>query len=105
MAQKVRRDDTVLVTAGKNKGMRGKVRRSLPQEARVVVEGVNIIKRHRKAQPGVSQGGIIEQEAPIAVSNVMVVCPSCDKPTRISFRSLEDGRKVRQCKQCKQTID
>jgi len=104
MARKIRRDDTVLVIAGKSKGSRGKVRRSMPQRGRVVVEGMNIIKRHVRAQAGVRQAGIVEMEGPISVSNVMLVCTSCDQPTRVEFRFLEDGRKVRVCKKCHETI-
>ena len=100
MPSKIRRDDTVIVTAGKNKGTQGNVRRSIPDKNRVIVEGVNIIKRHLRNDPGLAQSGIVEQEAAIHVSNVQLICTECNEPTRVGFRSLEDGRKVRICKKC-----
>ena len=105
MPSKIRRDDTVIVTAGKNKGTQGNVRRSIPDKIRVIVEGVNIIKRHLRNDPGLAQSGIVEQEAAIHVSNVQLICTECNEPTRVGFRSLEDGRKVRICKKCNETID
>ncbi|MQG20879.1 MAG: 50S ribosomal protein L24 [SAR202 cluster bacterium] len=105
MPSKIRRDDTVIVTAGKNKGTQGNVRRSIPDKNRVIVEGVNIIKRHLRNDPGLAQSGIVEQEAAIHVSNVQLICTECNEPTRVGFRSLEDGRKVRICKKCNETID
>jgi len=102
---KIRRDDTVLVIAGKDKGKRGKVRRSLPKENRVVVDGVNIVKRHMRPRGTVRQAGIIEREAPIHVSNVMLICNKCNHPTRIGFRFLEDGTKTRVCRRCHEVID
>lgn len=105
MASKIRRDDQVVVTAGKNKGERGTVRRSIPAQKRIVIGGVNFIKRHLRTQPGLAQSGIVEQEAPIHVSNVKLICTECNEPTRVGFRFLEDGRKVRVCKKCNETID
>jgi len=105
MPSKIRRDDTVIVTAGKNKGAQGNVRRSIPDRNRVIVEGVNIIKRHLRNDPALAQSGIVEQEAAIHVSNVKLICTECNEPTRVGFRSLEDGRKVRVCKKCNETID
>ena len=96
----VKRDDTVMVIAGKDKGKTGKIRRAYPKESRVVVEGVNITKRHLKPRPGVTQGGIVEREAPIHVSNVMLVCGNCKRPTRTGHKFLEDGTKARVCKRC-----
>ncbi|MDI3298966.1 MAG: 50S ribosomal protein L24 [Bacillota bacterium] len=101
----LRKGDTVQVISGKDAGRRGKVLRVIPASRRVVVEGVNIAKKHRKPTPKVMQGGIIEQENPIDASNAMVVCPSCDRPTRVGHRILEDGRKVRVCKRCGEVID
>jgi len=101
---KIRTGDMVQVIAGKNRGMTGKVRRVIPRESRVIVEGVNIVKRHVRARPGVRQAGIIEMEAPIHISNVMLVCSRCNRPTRVGFRILEDGTKVRVCKHCGEEI-
>jgi large subunit ribosomal protein L24 len=96
---KVLRNDTVEVIAGKDKGKRGTVRQVLPKEGRVVVENINVYKRHIK-RGRARQTGIIEFEAPLQASNVMVVCPSCDKPTRVGYELTEDGNKIRHCKKC-----
>lgn len=101
----VRKDDNVIVLTGKDKGKKGKVLRALPQLGRVVVEGVNIVTRHRKATPTMPQGGKVKQEAPIHSSNVMIICPNCKKPTRASHKQLNDGKFVRACKQCGENID
>lgn len=101
----VRKNDTVLVIAGKDRGKKGKVRQALPKESRVVIEGVNVVKRHMKARGATRQAGIIEREAPIHVSNVMLLCTKCNRPTRIGFRFLEDGSKVRICRCCKEVIE
>lgn len=101
----VRRGDTVLVLTGKDRGKRGKVLRALPDRGRVIVEGVNVVKRHQKPTRQVMQGGIIEKEAPIHASNVMLVCPRCGSPTRVGRRRREDGRGVRVCKRCGEDID
>ncbi|MBE3591296.1 MAG: 50S ribosomal protein L24 [Firmicutes bacterium] len=102
----VRKGDTVVVISGKDRGKRGKVLRVLPREERVVVEGVNIVKRHTKPNPPkVMQGGIIEQEAPIHRSNVMVVCRSCGEPTRVGKAILEDGTRARKCRKCGEILD
>ncbi len=102
---KIRRNDTVLVICGKDRGKRGKVRRAVPKDERVVVEGLNMIKRHSRARRSARQAGIIELEAPMHVSNVMIVCAKCKKPTRVGFKFLEDGRKVRYCRTCEEPID
>ena len=102
---KVRKNDTVLVIAGKDKGKKGKVRFAYPKDERVVVEGVNFIKRHVRAAREVRQAGIIEREAPIHVSNVMLLCSKCNRPARVGFRFLQDGRKVRVCRSCGEVID
>ena len=105
MAAKVRKNDTVQVLAGRDKGKQGKVTRVIPKEDRVVIEGVNIRKRHTRARrPGV-QAGIVEFPAPLHVSNVAVVCAKCGKPTRVGFRVLSDGTKVRVCKHCDEVIE
>ena len=102
---KIRKNDTVIVIAGKDKGKKGTVRRALPEEDRVIVEGLNMIKRHSRAGRAARQAGIIELEAPIHVSNVMLLCEKCGKPTRIVFRSPPDGKKMRICKSCQEVID
>jgi len=100
----VRRDDTVIVIAGKDKGKVGRVLRVFPKRERVIVEGVNIVKKHVRARPPEVQGGIVEVEAPIHVSNVMVYCARCQKGVRVGKRILEDGSKVRYCKKCNEII-
>ena len=106
--QRIKSGDTVEVITGGNKGERGEVLRVNNKEGRVVVERVNIRKKHqRPMQAGRRQiqPGIIEFEAPVDASNVMLVCPQCDKATRVGFRIDEDGKKVRTCKKCGQDID
>ncbi|HEY4711343.1 MAG TPA: 50S ribosomal protein L24 [Dehalococcoidia bacterium] len=102
---KIRKNDAVIVIAGKDRGKRGKVRLVLPGKDRVIVEGLNMIKRHSRARKAARQAGIIELEAPIHVSNVMLVCEKCGAPTRVSFRFLADGKKVRICNSCQEVID
>ncbi len=98
MAARIRKGDTVVVISGAEKGRRGEVLRVLPRDGRAVVQGVNLAKRHTKPA-GVNQpGGIVEQEASIHLSNLMLIDGKTDKPTRIGFRVLEDGRKVRVAK-------
>lgn len=101
----VRKGDLVKVLAGKDKGKQGKVIRGIPKENRVVVEKINLVKRHQKPTQMNMEGGIITKEAPIHVSNVMLVCNACKKPTRVGHKFLEDGKKVRVCKHCGATID
>jgi large subunit ribosomal protein L24 len=102
---KIRRGDTVLVIAGKEKGKTGRVDRQLTRENRVVVEGVNFITRHVRARPGVRQSGRVQQEAPIHISNVMLICNKCGRPTRPGTTHLETGERVRTCNRCKEVID
>lgn len=102
---KIRKNDTVLVVSGKDRGKKGKVRLAYPKKERVLIEGVNFIKRHTRAMRQVRQAGIIEREAAIHVSNVMLLCSKCNHPTRIGFRFLDDGRKVRICRVCNEVID
>jgi large subunit ribosomal protein L24 len=101
---RVRREDTVLVITGRERGKTGVVRQVLPGKERIVIAGVNVVKRHMKPRAD-RPGGIIEREAPLHVSNVMVVCKSCKKPTRVAFRFRNDGRKVRYCRRCDQPLD
>ena len=102
---KIKKNDTVLIIAGKDKGKKGKVRFAYPRDGRLIVEGVNFIKKHSKAKGQVKQAGIIELEAPIQVSNVMLLCAKCNHPARVGYRALEDGRRVRFCHSCREVID
>jgi len=101
----IRKEDTVLVIAGKEKGKRGRVLSVMPSVDRLTIEKINIIRRHMKPSRKYSQGGIIEKEAPIHISNVMLLCPKCNKPTRIANMILESRKKVRSCKKCREVID
>jgi large subunit ribosomal protein L24 len=101
----VRRGDTVSVIAGRERGKRGKVLRVLPGAGRVLVEKLNMVKKHQRPTQKLRQGGIIERESPLALSNVLVVCGRCDKPARSGVKALADGRKVRVCKRCGEPID
>ncbi len=101
----VRSGDNVVVISGKDRGKRGKVLRVLPKVNRVVVEGVNVSKTHVRPNQKVLQGGIIDQESAVDASNVMLVCRSCHEPTRTGVQILDDGRRVRRCKRCGETID
>lgn len=102
---KIRKNDTVQVMVGKDRGKRGKVRFAYPKKNRVLVEGINFIKKHSRARGQVRQAGIIDLEAPIDVSDVMLLCEKCNRPTRVGFTFLEDGRKVRICRKCREVID
>ena len=101
----VRRGDTVAVIAGRERGKRGKVLRVLPEAGRVIIEKINLMKKHQRPTQKLRQGGIIEREGALALSNVLVVCPRCDKPSRLGVKILGDGRKVRTCRRCGESID
>ena len=101
----VKKDDLVMIIAGKDKGKSGKVLRVLPEKERVLVESINLIKRHTRPSQSNSEGGIIEKEAPIALSNVQLLCPGCNKPARTGLKVLEDGSKVRFCKKCNEIVN
>ena len=101
----IKKGDNVLVIAGKDKGKTGRVDRQLTSNDRIVVEGVNMITRHVKARPGVRQSGRIQQEASIHISNVMLICNKCSKPTRPHIMKLETGDRVRTCPKCLEVID
>ncbi len=105
MAAKVKRDDLVEVNTGKDRGKRAQVRLVMPTEHRVVLHGLNIVKKHRRQRSATEPSAIVEIEAPLHVSNVALVCPSCTKAVRVGFKRLEDGRKVRVCKGCGEAID
>jgi large subunit ribosomal protein L24 len=101
----IKKNDQVLVIAGKDRGVRARVLRVHPSEGKAIVERVNLIKRHTKPNPqrGI-QGGILDREAPIQVSNLMVICPACGKPSRLGRKRLDDGRGARVCKRCGETL-
>ncbi len=101
----IRKNDTVQVMIGKDRGKRGKVRFAYPKKNRVLVEGINFIKKHSRARGQVRQAGIIDMEVSIDVSNVMLLCGKCNRPTRVGFTFLEDGRKVRICRKCREVVD
>jgi len=102
----IKKNDNVVVTAGRDRGKRGRVLRVIPDKTRVVVEGVNFVKRHTRPNPQRNiKGGIVEREASLHLSNVQLVCPECSEPTRIGRRVLEDGRRVRFCRKCNGVVD
>lgn len=103
--QRVKREDTVFITRGKDRGRTGTVRIVIPKENRVIVSGINVVKRHMRPRGPQQPGGIIEREAPISLANVRPLCPSCNKPVRVGVRVLADGRKVRYCKKCDANFD
>ena len=106
LATPIRKNDNVVVTTGKDRGKRGRVMRVVPDKNRVIVEGVNVIKRHTKPNPQRNvKGGVVEREAALHASNVQLVCPECGKPTRIGKKILGDGRKVRICRKCEGVVD
>ena len=95
----IKKDDTVVVITGKDKGQRGKVLKVIPKEGKVVVEKINMVSRHTRPRKQGEEGGIIQKEAPLYACKVMRVCPKCDKPTRVAYE-IKDGKKVRVCKHC-----
>jgi large subunit ribosomal protein L24 len=97
---KIRKGDRVQVLTGKDRGKTGTVTRAYPERGRVIVDGVNIAKKHQKPTSQTNTGGIIDKEMPIAVANVAILCGSCGKPTRIGYRFESDGTKVRICRKC-----
>ncbi len=102
---RIRQEDTVQVIAGKDKGKRGKVQRVMRKEGLVFVEGTNVVKKHVRPRPNVRQAGIVQMEAPLRMSKVMLVCNHCEKAVRVGQRFLEDGKKVRVCRSCQEVID
>lgn len=102
----IKKEDQVMVTAGKDRGKTGKVLRVFPEDNRAIVENVNFIQRHTRANPQKNiKGGLVQREAPIHLSNLKVVCRECGKPSRVGYVGLSDGKKVRVCKNCEGTID
>jgi large subunit ribosomal protein L24 len=100
----VKKNDLVMVIAGKDKGKTGKVLKVIKKKDRVIVEKVNIVKKHVRPSAK-SKGGILERESPIHISNVMIYCEKCQRPVRVGRKILEDGKKVRYCKKCNEVID
>jgi large subunit ribosomal protein L24 len=101
---RIKKNDNVRVISGNYRGMEGKVLKVFPRENRVIVEKVNLIKRHTRQAGQGEKGGIVEKEAPINVSNIKLVCPKCNRPTTTGMANLADGRKVRRCKRCGETL-
>jgi len=101
----IKKNDMVKIIAGKEQGKTGKILRVFPGKSRVVVEGLNMIKRHTRPNQLYPEGGILEKEAPLSISNVMLICGSCNQPSRTGVRLLEDGSKTRYCKKCNESVD
>jgi large subunit ribosomal protein L24 len=101
---KIKKNDMVKVISGNARGKMGKVLKVFPEMDRIIVEKVNLIKRHTRQTGQGQQGGIIEKEAPIAISNVLLICPKCNRPTRTGAAKLADDRKVRRCNKCGETL-
>ncbi|RKY67421.1 MAG: 50S ribosomal protein L24 [Candidatus Latescibacterota bacterium] len=104
MGLKIKKNDTVLVIAGDYKGKQGRVLKVFPREDKAIVEHVNMVKRHTRPRTN-QQGGILEKEAPIQLSNLMVICKSCNQVTRVARKTMEDGTRVRVCKRCGEMLD
>jgi large subunit ribosomal protein L24 len=102
---RIRTGDNVLVIAGRDKGKTGRVERNIPERDRLVVEGVNVVTKHMQGRPGVRQSGRIQMEAPIHVSNVVLICNKCNEPTKPRITFLETGSRVRSCTKCQEVID
>ena len=102
--KRLKKGDTVRVIAGKEKGKSGKIMSTIPAKQRVVVEKINLIKKHQRPEAK-GKGGIVEKEAPIHVSNVMYLCDKCGSGVRIGFKILDDGKKARVCAKCHETLD
>ena len=101
----VKKDDMVMVQVGKDKGKTGKVLKVFPDKDKVLVESLNVVKRHTRPNQLNPDGGIVEKEAPLNISNVMVVCGACNEPTRTGIRTLDNGSRVRFCKKCDELVD
>ena len=102
---RIRTGDTVMVIAGKEKGKTGRVEKRFLEQDRVIIEGVNLVTRHMKGQPGVRQAGRIQKEAPIHASNVVLICNKCNAPTKPKTTFLDTGSRVRSCIKCQEVID
>ena len=105
MGLTIKKNDTVLVISGDSRGKRVRVLSIDSMKNRLIIEGINVVKKHMKPSKKYQQGGIIEREAPVNLSNVMLLCAKCDKPTRIGNTILENGKKIRSCKKCGEVIE
>jgi large subunit ribosomal protein L24 len=105
MGLDIKKNDTAQVITGDEKGKKGRVLSVFKSEDKIILERLNMIKKHMKPSKKYQQGGIIEKEAPVHRSNVMLVCPKCDKPTKVGNKRLENGKKIRECKQCGEVIE
>ncbi len=105
MSLRLRKNDTVMIMTGELRGQTGRILRVIPEKNRAIVAGKNMVKRHTKPSPKNQQGGIVEKEAPIHLSNLMLVCPKTGKPTRIGSQVLETGKRVRYSKKAKESVD
>ncbi|HXF76798.1 MAG TPA: 50S ribosomal protein L24 [Methylomirabilota bacterium] len=105
MLVEIRKNDSVMVIAGKERGKTGKILRVLPEKNSVIIERLNIVKRHSKPRGPQQAGGIVEKEARIHVSNVMIMCDKCNAPVRIGHKLLADGKKIRICRRCHEALD
>ena len=101
----LKKNDLVIVIAGKEKGKSGRILRVLTKKDRAIVEKINFVKRHQRPSGQQRQGGIIEREGPLHLSNLMLICASCNKPVRVGRKALEDGKKARYCKKCGEMTD
>lgn len=105
MTARVRKNDTVMVIAGKERGKIAKVLRVQPEDNRAVVERLNLVKRHMRPRGPQSPGGVVEKEAPIHLSNLMLMCERCNAPVRVGYRQVQDGTKARFCRRCDALLD
>lgn len=105
MGLSLKKNDLAIVLSGKEKGKKGRIITVMPSKERVIIENMNIIKKHMKPNRQNTQGGIISKEGSLHISNVMLVCPKCNKPTRISNAVIDNQKKLRMCKKCKEVID
>ncbi len=101
---KIKKNDTVMVIKGRDRGKTGKVTRVMPREGRLIVERLNIVKRHSKPRGAASPGGIVEKEAPLPITNVMVFCDRCNAPVRVGWKANADGSKSRICRRCNEAL-
>ena len=105
MKANIKKNDKIIVTVGREKGKTGRIVRVDSEKGQVFVEKINMIKRHSKPSRSNQSGGIVEKEAPLHLSKVVLVCPKCDKPTRVARKLLEDGKSVRVCKKCNEQME
>ncbi|MCX6806793.1 MAG: 50S ribosomal protein L24 [Candidatus Berkelbacteria bacterium] len=102
---KLKKGDQVLITTGKDKGKKGKIGDAFSKTNKIIVSGINIVKKHTKATKKNPHGGVVQVERPLFTSNVALICPRCEKPTRIGYKILEKDKKLRICKKCKESVE